>query len=249
MSSNYTTNAINIKSYNLSESDRLVLMYSKDKGLIKGVAKGAKKFKSKLGGRMDLLVANKLMLYKGKNLDTICQAEALNTFNNIRTDMNKMLYGMYVSEMISNFGLENDPNSNEIYDLFYGALSSISKATNMEKILLAVMRFQLKLMKFNGYEFQLDNCVRCGKTTNTEIAKLSIEKGGLLCQNCSSHNSIQLSFKLVEFMKYLSNSDFDSNAIYDQKATEKICKYCFSILKKYIQIHSEKEFKTTKLLT
>lgn len=82
-----------------------------------------------------------------------------------------------------------------------------------------------------------------------EIANLSIEKGGLLCQNCSSHNSIQLPFKLIEFMKYLSNSDFDSNELYDQKATEKICKYCFSILKKYIQIHSEKEFKTTKLLT
>lgn len=40
---NFTTNAINLKSYNLSETDKIIVMYSKDKGIIKGVAKGAKK--------------------------------------------------------------------------------------------------------------------------------------------------------------------------------------------------------------
>jgi DNA repair protein RecO (recombination protein O) len=55
----YTTNVINLKSYNISESDKLMLMYSKDKGLIKAVARGSKKPNSKLGGRMELLVANK----------------------------------------------------------------------------------------------------------------------------------------------------------------------------------------------
>ena len=40
---NYTTNAINLKTYNLSETDKIVVMYSQDKGIIKGIAKGAKK--------------------------------------------------------------------------------------------------------------------------------------------------------------------------------------------------------------
>ena len=40
---NFTTNAINLKSYNLSETDKIVVMYSKEKGIIKGVAKGVKK--------------------------------------------------------------------------------------------------------------------------------------------------------------------------------------------------------------
>ena len=84
---NFTTNAINLKSYNLSETDKIIVMYSKDKGIIKGVAKGAKKTTSKLGGRMDMLVANRLMLHKGRNLDTICQAQAINTFKNTRNDI------------------------------------------------------------------------------------------------------------------------------------------------------------------
>ena len=44
---NFVTDAINLKSYNLSEADKIIVMYSKDKGLIRGVAKGVKKPKSK----------------------------------------------------------------------------------------------------------------------------------------------------------------------------------------------------------
>ena len=62
MRENYTTDAINLKSYNLSESDKIMVMYSKQHGLIKGVAKGCKKPKNKLGARMDLLVAKTLCI-------------------------------------------------------------------------------------------------------------------------------------------------------------------------------------------
>ncbi len=74
MSRNYQTNAINIKSYNLSDNDKIIVMYSEDYGIIRAVAKGVKKTKSKLGGRMDLLVNNNLLWAKGKNLDIVSQA-------------------------------------------------------------------------------------------------------------------------------------------------------------------------------
>ena len=182
MSSNYLTDAINIKSYNLSEADKIVLMYSRDYGLMKGVAKGIKKPKSKLGGRMDMLVANKLMLFKGKNLDTICQAEALNTFNNLRADMDKMLYAMYMSEVVTNFGAEDDPNSKEIFDIFYKALAKLSEAQNIVEILLCVMRFQLKMMRVCGYELQLNNCICCAEEMGVHKESIfSLEKGGVQC--------------------------------------------------------------------
>ena len=159
---NFTTDAINLKSYNLSESDKIIVMYSKDKGIIRGVAKGVKKSTSKLGGRMDMLIANKLMLHKGKNLDTICQAEAINTFKNTRNDMNKLFYSIYCSEIVHSFGIENDPNSEEIYDLLYMTLQSISKAQNKVELLISVLKFQLKLTHIAGYSMELENCVVCG---------------------------------------------------------------------------------------
>ena len=249
LKNNYLTDAINIKSYNLSESDKIILMYSKQKGLLRGVAKGAKKTKSKLGGRMDMLVANKLMLFKGKNLDTICQAEALNTFNNLRNDMDKMLYAMYMAEIVSNYGTEDDPNSEEIYDIFYKALGAISEASTITQILLVVIRFQLKMMSICGYELQLKNCLGCGCSfvENKKII-LSLDKGGCYCINCASGSGINFPKKLCDFLSTMLESSFSEKTLYDEKATEKIAKYCFSLLKSYILQHSTKPFKTEKLL-
>ena len=161
MKDSYTTNVINLKSYNISESDKLMLMYSKDKGLIKAVARGSKKPNSKLGGRMELLVANKLMVNKGKTLDTISQAEALNTFFKLRGDIDKLFLAMYVCEIVSNFGIENDPNSEEIYSLFYSFLDELSKAKTKELSMLQVIKFQLKIMNISGYSLELTDCVKC----------------------------------------------------------------------------------------
>lgn len=249
MRNNYLTDAINIKSYNLSESDKIVLMYSKEKGLLRGVAKGSKKPKSKLGGRMDLLVANKLMLFKGKNLDTICQAEALNTFNNLRNDMDKMLYAMYLSEIVSNYGTEDDPNSEEIYNVFYKALGAISESASLIQILLVAIRFQLKMMSICGYELQLKSCLGCGCDfdENSEII-LSLDKGGVYCRNCASGSGVKFPQKLCIFLATMLDTDFSEKTIYDDKMTEKIARYCFSLLKTYVSQYSGKSFKTEKML-
>ncbi len=253
VASNYLTNAINVKSYNLSESDKIVVMYSKEKGLIRGVAKGSKNTKSKLGGRMDLLVANKLMLFKGKNLDRICQAEALNTFNSLRADMDKMIYSSYMSEIITNFGVENDPNSGEVYDIFYGALSQMASAASIIEVLLCVMRFQLKMMKVCGYELQLTHCINCGCEFGSGSGDviLSVEKGGVRCMNCAclqGGGGVKFYSKLREFLAHLCASDFDVKTDFERKADEKVSRYCFSILKSYVELHSPRAFKTAKML-
>ena len=119
MKQKYTTNAINLKSYDFGEADKIVMMYSKEKGLIKCIAKSSKKPNGKLCGRMDTFVANNLLLTKGKSMDIVSQAEILNSFFRIRQNTEKMFYSMYCVETIKNFGEENDENSNTVYDLLY----------------------------------------------------------------------------------------------------------------------------------
>ena len=247
---NFTTNAINIRSYTLSESDKIIVMYSKEKGLIKGVAKGSKKTSSKLGGRMDMLVANKLMLHKGKNLDTICQAEALDTFMNLRRDMDKLFYSMYCAEIINNFGIENDPNSEDIYNLFYSFLQTISKAKTKEETLLSVLRFQLQVMNISGYSLETDHCVKCNCNINSEEIYFSFEQGGILCKDCKTIaiGAQKMHYKIKDFIKTLQTTEFSKKTRYDELATEKICDFCFNLLKKYIEFYSPKKFKTTEML-
>ena len=90
MKKSFTTEAINLKNYPLGDFDSIVVMFSKQKGLMRAVAKGVKKPKSKLGAQIQLFIANKLMLFEGKKLDTISQASAVNTFSKIRKDLDKL---------------------------------------------------------------------------------------------------------------------------------------------------------------
>lgn len=250
MKEQFTTNVINLKSYSISEADKIILMYSKEKGLIKGVAKGIKKTTSKLGGRMDLLVANKMMLNKGKNLDTICQAEALNTFFNLRSDIDKLFFAMYCCEIVTNFGTENDPNSEEIYNLFYTFLEQISNAKTKEQAMLSVLRFQLKIMDITGYSIELNECVKCLKTPNDEEIYFSIEQGGILCKECAKNicKKVKIPYKIVEFLNTLLNEEFTKHTKYDDLATEKVCDTCINLIKNYIEYYSPKRFKTTQML-
>lgn len=247
---NFVTDAINLKSYNLSESDKIIVMYSKEKGLIKGVAKGVKKPKSKLGARMDLLVANKLMLYKGKSLDRICQADVLNTFAKTRQNMDKIFYSMYLTEVVNNFGVEDDPCSKDIYDILYKALDKISNSENYIEIMLSVIKFQLKMMQISGLGIEFDTCLCCGQPIKTENMYFSSQMGGIVCSHCNEtlHLKNILHYKLRDFMNACLQYDFDYVSDYDKKANEKVCKVCFELLKDYINLHSSKKFNSTSIL-
>ena len=166
---NYVTEAINLKSYNLNDADKIIVMYSKDNGLIKGVAKGIKKPKSKLGARMDLLVANSLQLLKGRSMDTIVQAQTVNNFRKTREDIDKLMYSSYVSELVVNFGEGTEAISKDIYELLYKALNRISSVETKKDALIAVIKFQLKLTYYTSdflpskiwENFVTDRCSRC----------------------------------------------------------------------------------------
>ena len=143
---NYVTDAINLKSYNLNEADKIILMYSKENGLIKGVAKGIKKPKSKLGARMDLLVANTLQLLKGRSMDTVIQAQTINNFKKTREDIDKIMLSSYISELVVNLGEGSESASKEIYELLYKALNRVSEAETKKDALIAAIKFQMKIL-------------------------------------------------------------------------------------------------------
>lgn len=247
---NVVTDAINLKSYNLKDSDKIVVMYSKELGLIRGIAKGVKKPKSRLGARMDSLVANKVMLYKGKNLDTICQAEALNTFKDSRQDYDKLMYSSYISEIISIFGVEDDPSSKEVYDLFYKALDRISNADSRKDVMIAVIKFQLKMMLIVGFGLEFDTCLCCREEILNEDMYFSIQMGGVVCEECNKDLGVKLKLhhKMRDFMQAMMQFDFNYESEYDKKATEKVCDVCFNLLNEYIQSHTDKKIKSISIL-
>lgn len=247
---NYVTEAINLKSYNLNDADKIIVMYSKDNGLIKGVAKGIKKPKSKLGARMDLLVANSLQLLKGRSMDTILQAQTVNNFKKTKEDIDKIMYSSYISELVMNFGEGTETISKDIYELLYKALNSISDAETKKDALIAVIKFQLKFLLFMGFCVELDTCLCCREQVLDENMYFSSAMGGIVCEECNEHLGVKLKmhYKIRDFLQAMLQFDFDYESEYDKKATEKVCQICFNLLDEYIQTHTHKKQKTTKVL-
>lgn len=247
---NYVTEAINLKSYNLNDADKIIVMYSKDNGLIKGVAKGIKKPKSKLGARMDLLVANSLQLLKGRSMDTIVQAQTVNNFKKSREDFDKLMLSSYVSELVMNFGEGSESVSEEIYELLYKALNRISDSTDKKEALIAVIKFQLKILLIMGFCVELDTCLCCREQVLDEDMFFSSNMGGIICKECNETFGISLKMhhKIRDFLQAMLQFDFNYESDYDKKATEKVCQVCFNLLDEYIKTHTNKKQKTVKIL-
>ena len=247
---NYVTEAINLKSYNLNDADKIVVMYSKDNGLIKGVAKGIKRPKSKLGARMDLLVANSLQLLKGRSMDTIIQAQTLNNFKKSREDIDKLMFSSYISELVMNLGEGSEGISKDIYELLYKALNRIADSVSKKDAMISVIKFQLKLLLFMGFCVELDSCLCCRERVLDEEMYFSSQMGGIICKECNEHLGVKLKMhhKIRDFLEAMLQFDFDFVSEYDEKATEKVCHVCFNILDDYIQAHTNKKQKSAKVI-
>lgn len=248
----YTTDAINIKTYPISENDNIVVMFSKEKGLIRGIAKGVKRPKSKLGARMQSLVCNTLMLNKKRNLDIIKEASALNPFNKLRYNLDKLTYALYIVEIINIFCKDEEYNTKQneiIYNLLYNTLNNIQNSKNKNEVILSVIKFQLHFMNEAGFGIEFERCLKCSKKPDNSVL-FSINSGGIICNDCiSSDNSyVRLHEKLKDFLITLSKTPINIETKYDSLINEKVVTSCFNLLKKYIEITGNKKSKAFKVI-
>ncbi|HEY9604444.1 MAG TPA: DNA repair protein RecO [Allocoleopsis sp.] len=116
MSRTYKATGINLKAMPLGEADRLVTILTREYGLIRVVAPGARKQNSKLGGRSSLFVVNELLLAKGRSLDKITQAETLETYPGLSKDLSKLAASQYLAELVLCHALSEHPQE-ELYAL------------------------------------------------------------------------------------------------------------------------------------
>lgn len=248
----FVTDAINIKTYPLSENDSIVVMFSKEMGLIRGIAKGAKNPKSKLGARMQSLIANRLMLNKKRNLDIIKEASAINPFNKLRYDLDKLTMAFYAAEIINTFCNDDDKDKTQnelIYNLLYKTLENIQNSKDKTQITLNILKFQLHFMNIAGFGIELERCLKCSKTVEGD-ALFSIQTGGIICSNCDVDQVqyVKLHKKIREFLITLSKTPVDKKTFYDDLVNDKITNSCFNLLKKYIEITCNKKSKALKVM-
>ncbi|MDA0266733.1 MAG: DNA repair protein RecO [Cyanobacteria bacterium] len=127
MSRSYKTTGINLKGMPMGESDRLLTILTIEHGLIRAIAPGARKHKSRLGGRSGQFVVNDLLVVQGKKLDKVIQAETVQSFPQLATDLIRLTASQYLAELVLGQALSGQPQE-ALFTLFVEHLSRLEQA-------------------------------------------------------------------------------------------------------------------------
>jgi DNA repair protein RecO (recombination protein O) len=180
----YLVTAINVGSFHLGEADKVLTLFSKERGIIKAVAKGARKPGTKTGGRADLLNVNKLMLARGRTFEIITQAESVETFPELRKDLSRLAYGLYYAELTQQFGVGLGEDTGPYFEYLLAGLTLQARAPHDPAWLC--LQYELGLLDMLGYRPELTYCVNCREVLGDyNLGSFDREAGGVVCQNCT----------------------------------------------------------------
>ncbi|CAN5570396.1 DNA repair protein RecO [soil metagenome] len=234
----YKDEGVVLRTIKLGEADRILTLYTAHGGKIRAVAKGVRKTKSRFGGRLEPFSRLDLMLYSGRNLDTITAAQLLDSHNEARSDLTRLSAAAALCELVDKITPDNE-SSRTVYDLLVGGLDAASRATCDT----VVPAFAIKLLSISGFHPQLNTCAGCG--AGGGLGAFSAALGGALCRGCWSQDegAWRLSPQGLALLAELLASDFGRTAepAAVLEATDS--------LRRYAEYHLERPLRSLSLLT
>ena len=172
--------AIVLRQRKLGEADKIITLYTANRGKVDAVAKGVRRSRSKLAGHVEPLSHATFQLAKGKNLDIVTQVEAIESFVAIRDDLDRMSRALYVCELLDRF----TEMAEEHFDLFRLLLDTLRRLSLSEDIETPGRYFEMQLLDILGYRPELDECVTCRERLRAVTNYWTAGGGGVVCPNC-----------------------------------------------------------------
>ncbi|MDD4035881.1 MAG: DNA repair protein RecO [Bacilli bacterium] len=191
-----------ISEHNYSESSKIINVITKEYGIIGILAKGARRLKSNLRGVTGKLTYGYFHIYyKEDKLSTLISVDIINSFKNIKKDINKISYASFMVELTEQ--VIKGEFSETIYNLLISSLTRIEEGLDP---LVITNILELKLLDYLGVKPNFDSCALCGNKTN--IVTISSYKGGYICANCYD-NEKKASTKTIKLLRLLYYVDID----------------------------------------
>ncbi|MDX2254059.1 MAG: DNA repair protein RecO [Pseudanabaenaceae cyanobacterium bins.39] len=184
MSKSYQATGINLKAVPLGESDLLLTILTKEYGLIRAVAGGARKHRSAMAGRSSLFVINELQISHGRSIDRIKQAEMVQSFVGLGKTLAKLTAAQYLLELTIMQALSAQPQE-ELFVVLVEHLERLQQAAN-QNVLAHLVHGVYHLLAIAGFAPQVHSCCISQKTVTAKDgiphwkAGFSITGGGVI---------------------------------------------------------------------
>ena len=196
------TQAVVIGRRPLGEADRLVTFYTREFGRLTGVAKGARRPRSRFGSALEPFSQGQLLFFESERsqLVRIDHFDLLYPFLGVRERLEPLGQGAWVVECLGRLTAERDPHA-ALYGLLVRTLRALEEIPRPERAALA---FTLRCVDLLGHRLRLDRCLSCGAPPDL-APRLDFSAGGLVCGTCArlSGDSLALSAQALAGLRRL----------------------------------------------
>jgi len=229
------TEAVILRTSPLGEIDKIVVFFSKEKGLVRGVAKGARKFGNRFGSSLEPLSVVKIFYYEKeqRELVTISSCDLIESYFEIqRSPKTAFLLGYFV-ELLEEF-VPCRAREELIYRLLLSTLQSLKQGA--DRALLGAY-FEAWFLRLNGFLPDFETCRKCGKKSDKKW--LSPKKDGSFCDDCAEIKKEPIPPGMSAFLDWVRKNPLPSGAGSPFPADTLAA--VRSILQSIIVYHMEKE--------
>ena len=215
------TDGVVLKTHNLAEADRIIVIFTRHSGLIRGVAHGARRLKSKFGGSLEpfTLIALSFSEKEGRDLVTITSTDIKHSLFGLTYRQGLLSTFAYMANILEKFAPPHQPN-----ERLFRLLVAIAEALgNSECDLDGIKRyFEIWLLKLSGFLPDLKHCSHCNLSLGGSGQIYQDSDLRFVCSNCSGGRGLRvpakafllacdaLNFPPAEFARYFAEVDRNS---------------------------------------
>lgn len=222
-----------LRVHKLGEADRIISLLTRERGLVRAVAKGIRKTTSRFGGRLEPFMHVDLQLAEGRSLDIITQVETVNAFaKDLGANYAAYTAGTAMLETAERLVQEDGEPAVQQFQLLVGALRSLTEGRHTPSLILD--SYQLRALSIAGYAPTFDGCARCG--AEGPHRNFHAASGGMLCDDCRMAGSAAPSPFTVTLLAGLLSGDWAAVATSDDRSRREAS----SVVTAYLSWHLER---------
>ena len=177
-----TTKAIVLKSMRWGEADRILTFFSLRFGKVRGMARGARRMKSRFGGMLEPFSSVNLTLFDKRNdgLASVSQVDSLESFNSLRESLDRIWAASRMVALVDGATADRDPSP----PIFHTLLEGLRLLVRTDDPGLLTLIFQVHILGQSGFHPQIERCASCGQDFGEQPSWFSPSAGGRLCGSC-----------------------------------------------------------------
>jgi DNA repair protein RecO (recombination protein O) len=194
--------AVVLRTYKLAEADKIVVMLTPQAGLLRGVAKGARRLKSRFGACFELFTHISLSYHEreGRELVSIGGAEIIRSYFHLARDTEMIAALDYWSELLQEFVPPKQPDE-RLFRMVKACLDTLGHTILTPEG--CTLYFEVWLLKLTGFLPDVRTCPSCRKTLNSPRLSTSNQ---LLCPECARDSGLTLTIQAHTLLRSAMNT-------------------------------------------